>query len=461
MLVDRNAAAVVGDVIELPSLCSVTRCSRRSRSSPRRRRCRESPRRGGAARRCRRRRCTCRALANRLESLEDGDVFCCVVGHEIVSVDPTSVLVSVARSLRRRAGVVDARGSCVARARSGLSALGAAPLLRRRGPAASHRSAVAGNRTSAPSAAPSSSTARRHALGVAVHDSTRDVDRLGAISDRASVHQSRQRRHTGSIVVASASIGAGGAFAPELRAREYAHRALAIALDPQHAFLARGAQQIDHRGEAVLALVEAFDGGREKLLRLPHVHRPARRRRRLRERLLHGADAVLHRHRRGRQRSPRPRRSQACRRYAVGLGRVAGREARRHDRRRVARRLGAASQFMRACDARRRPSSRDSTSMLRPACLSVTAPVCATFSMKSRKLPAPYSRSENVESSCSSVLLSRPSCGATSRSESTLQRALHQRQRLVMSLAPRRPAGRRDRRAACRRRDCRRGSRRR
>ncbi len=61
-----------------------------------------------------------------------------------------------------------------------------------------------------------------------------------------------------------------------------------------------------------------------------------------------------------------------------------------------------------------------STSMLRPACFSSTAPVCATFSMKSRKLLAPYSRSENVESSCSSVLFSRPSCGVTSRSESTL-----------------------------------------
>ena len=50
------------------------------------------------------------------------------------------------------------------------------------------------------------------------------------------------------------------------------------------------------------------------------------------------------------------------------------------------------------------PSSRGSTRMLRPALRSVTAPDAATFSMKSRKLPAPYSRSENVESSCSSVL---------------------------------------------------------
>ena len=65
------------------------------------------------------------------------------------------------------------------------------------------------------------------------------------------------------------------------------------------------------------------------------------------------------------------------------------------------------------------PSSRASTSMLRPDSRSVTAPAAATFSMKSRKLPAPYSRSENVESSCSSVLFSSPSCGVTSRSDRT------------------------------------------
>ena len=72
--------------------------------------------------------------------------------------------------------------------------------------------------------------------------------------------------------------------------------------------------------------------------------------------------------------------------------------------------------------------------MLRPACFNVTAPVCATFSMKSRKLPAPYSRSENVESSCSSVLLSSPSCGVTSRSDSTLSARLTIGSALEMSL---------------------------
>ena len=72
--------------------------------------------------------------------------------------------------------------------------------------------------------------------------------------------------------------------------------------------------------------------------------------------------------------------------------------------------------------------------MLRPACFSVTAPVCATFSMKSRKLPAPYSRSENVESSCSSVLLSSPSCGVTSRSESTFSARITSGSAFEMSL---------------------------
>ncbi len=54
--------------------------------------------------------------------------------------------------------------------------------------------------------------------------------------------------------------------------------------------------------------------------------------------------------------------------------------------------------------------------------------------MKSRKLPAPYSRSENVESSCSSVLLSRPSCGVTSRSDSTFSARLTSGSAFAMSL---------------------------
>ncbi len=78
--------------------------------------------------------------------------------------------------------------------------------------------------------------------------------------------------------------------------------------------------------------------------------------------------------------------------------------------------------------------------MLRPACFSVTAPLCATFSMKSRKLPAPYSRSENVESSCSSVLLSSPSCGVTSRSDNTLSARLTIGSALEMSLVADRTA---------------------
>ena len=56
-------------------------------------------------------------------------------------------------------------------------------------------------------------------------------------------------------------------------------------------------------------------------------------------------------------------------------------------------------------------------------------------------------RSENVESSCSSVLLSRPSCGETSRSDSTFERARHERDRLL----DRRAIARRDCAARCRR----------
>ena len=74
--------------------------------------------------------------------------------------------------------------------------------------------------------------------------------------------------------------------------------------------------------------------------------------------------------------------------------------------------------------------------MLRPACFSVTAPASATFSMKSRKLPAPYSRSEKVESSCNSVLLRSPSCGVTSRSESTFSARITIGSAFEMSLVP-------------------------
>ena len=62
VLVDRNAAAVVRDGDR--AAVGVQRdddVRRRSRSWLRRPRCRESPRPGGAGRRCRRRRCTCRA----------------------------------------------------------------------------------------------------------------------------------------------------------------------------------------------------------------------------------------------------------------------------------------------------------------------------------------------------------------------------------------------------------------
>src|SRR5258705_5364278 len=61
--------------------------------------------------------------------------------------------------------------------------------------------------------------------------------------------------------------------------------------------------------------------------------------------------------------------------------------------------------------------SFSSTIALRPACFSWTRPDCATFSTKSRNDDVPYVRSEKVESSWSSVLLSRPICGETSRSD--------------------------------------------
>ena len=58
------------------------------------------------------------------------------------------------------------------------------------------------------------------------------------------------------------------------------------------------------------------------------------------------------------------------------------------------------------------------------------------ISMKSLKLLTPYSRSEKVESSCSKVLLSSPSCGETSRSERTLSARLTIGSALEMSLLP-------------------------
>ena len=82
----------------------------------------------------------------------------------------------------------------------------------------------------------------------------------------------------------------------QVDAREHAHGALPVALDAQHALFACGAQQVHHRGKPVLALVEALDRAAQELARLADVHRPAQVRR-VRERMLHGANAVLHAHR--------------------------------------------------------------------------------------------------------------------------------------------------------------------
>jgi hypothetical protein len=179
----------------------------------------------------------------------------------------------------------------------------------------------------------------------------------------------------------------------------------------QHAFLAGRAQQIaPTEAKPVLALVEVLDRVPQVLLGLADVHRPARRRRGLRERLLHRANAVLHVIGDGGSDSSRLRP-----RCGVSV-RVRARRIscapRAHAAPRGVFRRGAAISLRSGSRRRGVLPSRGQHVVVRldehaaAGVLQRHAPVCATFSMKSRKLLAPYSRSENVESSCSSVLLS-------------------------------------------------------
>ena len=136
---------------------------------------------------------------------------------------------------------------------------------------------------------------RGHTLGCdRVHRSGDGLLGVGSVGVGIGVDQSVNR--------CLAVNGSGLGLRLEIRPGEHAHCALTIALDSHHAFLAGSPQQIDNRRKSVLALVEALDRGSQELLRLTHIHRPSRRRGGLCERLLHGADAVLHAHGRGWQR---------------------------------------------------------------------------------------------------------------------------------------------------------------